>query len=594
MNKKIHMGIRIILSIVFTILFQMNIDMNVLPKESFYSKDRVLEVLLFIAFFCSFKVWENNKYSYKKWCLIAAGILAGFYVLGYNIEKYLDIFSDINFDWILGKLFLKWLVLWYTLSTILLYVYLKWEKSKFLSIDKKISTVPKWVRQICIMLVFVLCWIPQLINNFPGIIYADSWNQIYQALGVEPLTTHHPITHTLFLKLCLMGNQDIEKGILLYTLISFFVITFLLAYTINLMIEEEFDIRFVILSIFVYIMFPSMPMFTIAIIKDGWFAAFVGLFLIELYATIINKKTGIRYYTGLTIASLGVGLFRKNGIYLLIFSCVYLLIYMFIAKDAIQRTLIICFFAVCINVGVEKGAVLGGIQPGSPREMLSLPIQQMARIDKNIQNIDTRLKSEIYSYFEDKSNLGEAYEPIISDNAKSLFSEKNFYGREKEFIKLSLHLLMTYPEESLEAFMCNSFGYWYPIAINWYYAENNSEELDIETIVKNHEYPININYVYYNEIKNIIGIDLFSSIGIIFWLFIAISGYIIANKQYKELTILVPMGALWLTSIASPVYNELRYVLAIYPALPIVCQLIIKCNLSKKIVEVSAKNEQTE
>ena len=127
----------------------------------------------------------------------------------------------------------------------------------------------------------------------------------------------------------------------------------------------------------------------------------------------------------------------------------------------------ICTLAIFVSIGIEKGAVYFlSIDQGSPREMLSLPIQQMARIEKNVKELDDEMRKEIDSYFKEGSSLGEAYYPLISDNAKDRFSEKKYDKREKEFLILSAKLFLAYPEESLEAFMCNSFGYWYPITIN--------------------------------------------------------------------------------------------------------------------------------
>lgn len=583
MDKKAYVGTRAVLSVAFTILFQMNVDMFVPPQESFYGKDRVFEVFLFLIFYCSFSIWENKPYCYKKWGLIVAAVLAGFYTLGYNIEKYQDIFSADNADWMAGKLFLKWLVCWYCFSTILLLAYSRFGRLRYWPVSRKIKHISRPVRQIGIMLLFIVSWVPHFIANFPGVIYGDSWNQMYQALGMEPISTHHPIVHTLLLKLCLLIGNDMKKGVMLYSFISLSVIIYLLSYVINLMVEEDFDMRIIVMSIVIYVFFPSVLMFAITITKDSWFAAFVSLFLMELYLAVIKRKAEIRHLAGLAFAAAGVGLFRKNGIYLLIFTGIYLCFYMTRKKAGLGRCIMICLLAACLNVCIEKSAVsFWGVMPGSPREMLSLPIQQMARIEKNVHDPDTSLKERIDRFFHEGCDLGSAYYPLISDNAKNKFSEEAFYGREKAFFKLSLRLLATYPEESLEAFMCNSFGYWYPISVNWFYVENNDKELDIGATVKKHEYPLNVNYVYFDEFKNIACIDVFTSLGMVFWCFAGIGGYLAANKQYGKMSLLIPMAALWITSAASPVYNELRYVLAVYPALPIICQLLgeqtIKCS----------------
>ncbi|MCX4321655.1 MAG: DUF6020 family protein [Lachnospiraceae bacterium] len=579
MKSKMDRYIRIILSIIFTILIQVNIDMNVLPEESFYGKDKILEIFLLAIFYSSFSIWENNKTQYKKWSLIIAGILAGFYVLGYNISRYNDLFSSSNDDWMFGKLFLKWLVYWYCFSTILLFIYIRLERIKYLNIGMKIKNTSNIVRQVCIMSIFVICWSPALICNFPGILYADSWNQLYQAVGIESLSTHHSITHTLFLKLCMTVCQDIESGIVLYTISSFITIIAILSYIINIMIKEDFDVRIIVVTIFIYVLFPSISMFAITVAKDGWFAAFVGLFLMELYILAVKCKGSGKNLVGLLIAAMGVALFRKNGVYLLVFTGIYILVYMCKEKARLEKVFIVLLCAVGIGVGVEWLAVsLFNVKPGSQREMLSLPIQQMARIEKNVRNLDDETRAEIDSFYKN-GNLGEAYYPLISDHAKELFDDKSFTYRKREFVGLSFRLFLRYPEESLEAFMCNSFGYWYPIRINWFYAENNGRYLNIEAVTQKHEYPWNVNYVHFDKCGNTAGCDLFCSIAIIFWFFILAGGYLIANKEYGKLLMEIPMAALWLTSVASPVYNELRYVLAIYMALPIICQLIVIGNV---------------
>ncbi len=132
MKNKIWTCTRVVLPVVFTILLQMSVDMNVPPEESFYSKDKIFEVFLFIIFWYSLKVWKSNKNNYKRWSLFVGSVLAGFYVLGYNIEKYLDLFSQYNHNWMLGKLFLKWIVCWYCFSTLILFFYKKLDNLKYL------------------------------------------------------------------------------------------------------------------------------------------------------------------------------------------------------------------------------------------------------------------------------------------------------------------------------------------------------------------------------------------------------------------------------------------------------------------------------
>lgn len=133
---------------------------------------------------------------------------------------------------------------------------------------------------------------------------------------------------------------------------------------------------------------------------------------------------------------------------------------------------------------------------------------------------------------------------------------------------MSARLFFEYPEESIEAFLCQSFGYWYPTAINWFYPENKESHISYNSIIENVEYADTVHYVRNEEVKYIPILYNLTSIAIVFWVFVALVGYFIYQKKYQWLTLFAPMIALWLTSVASPVWNEQRYILAIYIVLP--------------------------
>ena len=77
-----------------------------------------------------------------------------------------------------------------------------------------------------------------------------------------------------------------------------------------------------------------------------------------------------------------------------------MLIYICLKKAKMGKVMFICTLAIFVSIGIEKGAVYFlSIDQGSPREMLSLPIQQMARIEKNVKELDDEMRKEIDSYF---------------------------------------------------------------------------------------------------------------------------------------------------------------------------------------------------
>ena len=54
--------------------------------------------------------------------------------------------------------------------------------------------------------------------------------------------------------------------------------------------------------------------------------------------------------------------------------------------------------------------------------------------------------------------------------------------------------------------------------------------------------------------------------------------YVIYNKKYKSIVIYIPIIILWLTTIASPVFGEFRYIYSMFTCLPI----LIGINFRKK------------
>lgn len=437
-----------------------------------------------------------------------------------------------------------------------------------------------------------MAWIPAIIRNSPGILIGDSYNILYQAIGEEPLATHHPIVYTLIVKLCMSLSGNVDTGIAIATVVSVLTCLFLLAYVVYYMISRKWDYRIVLFTLALFLFYPSVKMFAITINKDMIFAAFVGVYLCALIEMLTGQlNRGNKWL--LFLSALGVVLFRKNGVYLVLFTAIAFA-FLKMEKKAKIFILAALMSTVLIN-GVIEGPVCSyfGVIKGSPREMLSLPLQQMARIARDEHGKEgIREREEIYTFFKDGANLKKLYNPLISDPVKDYFSESKYEGREKDFAKLAVRLFFMYPETSLEAYFCQSFGYWYPTPINWFYAKNKDTVVSYEHIIAAHNYKNTVDYVRFDEQKYKPIYQNLTSIALIFWVFVAMIGYLIYRKECKWLILFAPMIALWLTSVASPVWNEQRYVLAIYIALPLISGVIIKYVVGAKQGYVKISREK--
>ena len=559
-----------VLAVILGLLGLINIDAT---NERFYASVTLIDQLMVIGFFyllvmCRDKLEPDDKRT-KLCSWITGGVLAGLWVFGYNINLYNDLYGLTNN--IGMRLLLKWTAYAYGFSTIWLWVYYKRKSIRNVKDNKKWSLAQHKQAPIALYLLCLLgllaAWLPVIWDNLPGILLGDSYNQIYMAIGQEKLSTHHPLAMTLLIKLCMILGRTYEEGILLYTMISVSAILLIFARIIYYMLVKRWNQILVGCTALFFAFFPVFSYWSVTVGKDMIFAAFVGWYVLKAYDIVKYRKMDILSGVELMAAAVGVALTRKNGMYLLMFTAIFSL-FLKINRAIKYRFASICFIVVVANMCVEGPiAQYFGITKGSAAEMLSLPIQQMARIEKNVKDLDDDLERQIDAFFMDNADLKKEYVPIISDNTKRLLDRNYFQQHKVDFIKLAVALFCKYPDESLEAWMCNSYGYWYPTPINWFYIYGRPEDTKY---IYEHQYPTGAAYEYYNDYKFLPIISLFTSIGLLMWIYIVMLSFCICDKEYQKIIVFMPLFALWLTCVASPVWNELRYILGVYVSLPIV------------------------
>ena len=166
-------------------------------------------------------------------------------------------------------------------------------------------------------------------------------------------------------------------------------------------------------------------------------------------------------------------------------------------------------------------------------------------------------------------NVWEDYNPILSDPVKFNFNNEYFSENKSEFISIWLKLFVKYPKDYIEAFISNSYGYYYPEVRN---SVVSRVTMDHNMGIK--QTPL-IDGKWVEQIDGLIdarGIPVFGfvfSIGAGVLLTVIALSYTIYKKKYKYLLVYLPTFILWLTLIASPAYCEYRYAYPIFLALPV-------------------------
>ncbi len=568
----------IILSIFVTFAMNMNMDKNTAIRYSFTGNSVFWIIFFALTYWLLQKISKITSKRLKVCSILLAILLATFEVVGNTIDNYLDLSGIIESQITLIKSAIKWLGYSILFYGVIANIFKKLEEKEFLKGTTKWFTDNKrtffWVWG----LIFI-AWIPYFLNYYPGVVTVDSMSQICQSLGIHGISNHHPILHTFFISIFMnigkaFGNYNL--GVAIYSIVQMIVASSIFSFTIYYMAKRKIDIKFRILTLLFYAFYPVNGLYSITMWKDIPFAVAMLIFTIMMTEIAINKEHFMKSKLKnalFIISMILVILFRNNGLYVAILTIPCL----FIFARKYYKKLIVITCMVLATYAIWKGPVFSifNIGEGSPREALSIPLQQFARITK--YHGDTLTDDErwrIYKYLP-TNDLSKVYTPRISDLVKNNFSNEAFAEDKIGLVKLYFKLALKYPRATIESFLCNNSGYWYPETVNWVVAreifETKQEEemaldlkatpiADLESLEKwdslldRRDLPIN---------------SMLYSIGFVFWLVLISLVYTIYKKQYNLLIIYIPIAILWLTTIASPVYGEFRYIYSMFTCLPI-------------------------
>lgn len=512
--------------------------------------------------------------------------------------------KSINIDYTLNNVINKWLpinLLGYFLIAwiIIVNLYNLFEntrlKDKTIKIGNKSIFTNNILSVVICVILMLLAWSPYFLRYYPGIVTSDSHSQIEQTIGILSLSNHHPITHTaiigVFINIGLAIFSNINTGIALYSIASMIIMAVFNACVLQYLAKKRVPVFIRIIVLLFYMFYPVNAMYSITMWKDILFSGIFPIFIILCSELIFNtekflsKKKNIFIFIVITIFTI---LLRHNGLYAVILT----LPFIFIVLRKYWKKLLIMFGTTiilysCINFLIFN--VLK-VDKGSIGEMLSVPIQQIARTAKyHEQELGEEKLQQINQFFKDEK-IWQEYNPILSDPVKFNFKSGYFNENKAEFIGIWLELLVKYPKDYIEAFISNSYGYYYPEAQNSVVSKVTMDRnMGIE------QTPI-IQSRFIDKLadlptsRNIPILSMFFSIGTAFWIIVICLGYQIYKKQYKYILIYLPIFVLWLTLIASPAFCEFRYAYPIFTTLPI----YISINFNKRKELLDGENSDTD
>ena len=434
-----------------------------------------------------------------------------------------------------------------------------------------------------------------LLYRFPGCMSPDSTWQLLQANGTMPLSNHHPVVHTLLIRLFtnigyLIGGGSHNIAIAVYSVVQAGVLALAFAYFTVSIYAMRVKVP-VIAAIFAsFFILPYHGSSSVTMLKDVWFGAIVLTLCLSLWRLIVSLGSGggkasARDIVLLSICSLGMCLFRTNGLYAFVLLLPFLFI-LFFRRCRTAALLPLLALAAALFIRGPLYTSLGIIPPDTI-ESLSIPAQHIARaISEGAELEEEQL--ELLENVMDVSAVPDFYLAHLSDPIKDLVrrtgDQEYLASHKADFMKLWLQLGLRYPGAYLRAHIDLTDGYWYPrtdgIVMYPYFTSDASEGLCLLPG------PVaSLLHGMANYMPRIPLLSLFFSNGAAVWLYLAIFALCAAKKHYRQLAVLVPALAVWATLlIATPLNNEFRYAYCFFTTLPLAILLPffpVNCHKSK-------------
>lgn len=444
---------------------------------------------------------------------------------------------------------------------------------KLTIIDNKEQKIKPIIFFIISTLVLIICWLPYFLSFFPATISPDGIGIFYKSQTHLVMMDNHTFAYAIFLRVCCIIGKFLFHSttgmIATATFIQLFLMAIIFSTLLTFLYKRKVNNKILIAVMIYFGINPLFGYYSVVMWKDVLFSGFMVLFTISCYKMIENKDNITKKeYISFIITSFLIIFFRNNAIYM--YLILTALTFIFFKKY--YKKFIFIFIFIIGSYFIIKGPVFNylDIYKSGSAEYLAMPMQQIGRMV--YKNVDlTKKEKNMISKVLDVDIMKDSYNPRWSDGIKfnKNFNIKPFNNNKSAYLKLWLNLVIKHPKTATEAYAISTLGYWYPNIEDRAY-ENSIVENDYKIKMQPKAPKIIQSYVLMMGNRNLPIISLLVSIGLMIWLVFLSIYIIIKKKKFKYLYTYIPVLGIWITLlIASPVYNEVRYIYSLFTTLPL-------------------------
>lgn len=439
----------------------------------------------------------------------------------------------------------------------------------------------------------LICWLPVFLAVYPGFFVYDAQDEWLQVAS-RTFTTHHPIVHVLMLGgiVCAVHKitDSYNLGIACYTVLQMMIVSGGFTYLLSFMRKRKVSKAVRIISLLYFALFPVIVMFTLCSAKDAIFTVALLLLLLSLLDMGSDRETFFASWTKMAffvLSATAMMLFRKNGVYAF---AVMALILLFYHKHYLKRIGLLLAAAFCSYFLITAGlTTVLHAEGGGKQEMLTVPIQQLARTYKfNREVFEPKDIAALHEILPEEALV--LYNPKLSDPVKIRFRNNTFAENKSKYIRLWARIGLKKPLSYINAWLVNSYGFWYPDTVidvysgntvfTFTYGDSSYFGYEVEEPgFRDSKIPW-LDEVYRKLALEISQekIPIYSMLyspGGIFWCIAFVFAYVLYRKKYHLVIPYLMVLLVWLTVILGPTYLP-RYVLIFWFGLPLFAAMLLE------------------
>lgn len=443
-----------------------------------------------------------------------------------------------------------------------------------------------WQMWLFYEIVIFLCWMPVFLAYYPSVFAYDAEGQLYQVISHD-YSTHHPLLHTLFLGAFFrLGGAlgSYSAGMAVHSVVQMVLMAAAFGWALSYLYRRQIPRWIRILLLLFYGLFPANSVLALSTTKDVLFSALVLTFTLWMYRMICDREMwgGRKERAVFIVLAALMLLFRNNAVYA--FAVSVPVVYLGIGKPARRTYLRMALLALLLFVvGSAALKTATHAHSGSPREMLSVPLQQMARTRVEAEEqLSPQMRQELDHYIPSEWVFA-AYHPHLADPVKN---RAVIHDNPKGLIETWVKLGLQHPAVYVDAFLDNSLGLWflwdtshaqvYGIGTEsgFGYLSTDNRTMPAGCEIVEHSFLPGLRafmekIVSDNEYGKLPVVRLLFAPALYWWLLYLYLVAALYQKKYREMLPAVYLAAYYLTLLLSPTVL-VRYMYPIMVTIPVI------------------------